>query len=87
MGGSFDYSRIKHHPDKRLLHDIKQYFHTFVTNDFDAMKALQTPDYHMTDIRKYTYKSPSAPTPICHQLNVYSTSYLCHQSLPGGLVQ
>lgn len=49
---SFDDSRIKHHPDKKLLDDIRKYFKAFVTHDADASKAMQTKDYTMTNVGK-----------------------------------
>jgi ketosteroid isomerase-like protein len=48
----FDDTRIRHHHDKRLLRYIRAYFNAFTAGDFDGMKALQSEDYTMTDIRK-----------------------------------
>ena len=38
---SFDDSRIKNHPDKTLLHDIRKYFKAFVTHGADATRAMK----------------------------------------------
>jgi ketosteroid isomerase-like protein len=53
----FDESRIQNHPDEVLKSRIRTYFKAFVTGDFDAIDALESEDYTMTDIR--TTPSPS----------------------------
>lgn len=59
MSAKFDDSRIKDHPDQRLLKYIRAYFKTFTEGDFDGMKALQSNEYTMTDIRKISILVPS----------------------------
>lgn len=54
----FDDSRIKDNPDKTLLRKIKEYFATFTSSNYDEMKAHQTEDYTMTDIRKIVHTFP-----------------------------
>lgn len=48
----FDDSRIKDHPDKKLLEDIRTYFKAFTGSDFEGMRDGETEDYTMTDICK-----------------------------------
>ena len=82
---SFDGSRIKHHPDKKSLADVKRYFKAFVTHDADALKAMQTTDYTMTDIRKPAQHSfpsllppppPSSSPPLLTLLSLLFSSLL-----------
>jgi hypothetical protein len=62
---SFDDSRIKHHPNKKLLADIRKYFRAFVNHDADASKAMQAEDYTMTNVGK-----PIPFLPLPSQLHV-----------------
>lgn len=51
----FDETRIKDHPDKKLLEWIRAYYKPFINGDPDAQKALQVEDFVITDIRKNTH--------------------------------
>lgn len=48
----FDETRIKDHPDKKLLEYIRAYYEPFINGDPDKQKALQTERFVITDIRK-----------------------------------
>lgn len=48
----FDDSRIKDHPNQKLLAAMKKYFATFTSSNYDDMRAAQAEGYTMTDIRK-----------------------------------
>ena len=60
----YDDSRIADYPDKNALAKAREFFEVFTNGEFDAMKALQTENYTMTDIRKPVLYF-DAPTPIC----------------------
>lgn len=49
---AFDDSRIRDNADKQLLYDVQKYFKTFTDGDAEGMRAMQTANYNMTDIRK-----------------------------------
>ena len=49
---SYDDSRIKNHPDKKLLENIRAYYKPFTDGDADGQKKFHTHDFNMTDIRK-----------------------------------
>jgi hypothetical protein len=48
---TFDESRVQNHPDELLKSRIRAYFKVFTTGDFEAMNALYSENYTMTDIR------------------------------------
>lgn len=48
----YDDSRIADYPDKNALAKAREFFETFTNGRFDEMKALQSDNYTMTDIRK-----------------------------------
>lgn len=48
----YDDSRISDYKDKKALAKASEFFHVFTHGLFDEMKALQSDNYTMTDIRK-----------------------------------
>jgi hypothetical protein len=51
MPSGLDISRIKDHPDKRLLKYVQRYYKTFTDPNPEQMWAYQTKDFKITDIR------------------------------------
>lgn len=49
----YDDSRIEDYPDKKALAKAREFFEVFTNGEFDAMKALQSENYTMTDIREH----------------------------------
>ena len=77
-GSTFDYTRIKDHPDKKLLSYIVKYFDAFTGADFAGIEALQDDSYTMTDIRKShplnSYPISSPPWAKTNPLSALSPS-------------
>lgn len=57
-GSTYNDSRIRDHPDKKLLANIRNYFDAFTGADFAKIEQLQAPEYTMTDIPLGVIRAP-----------------------------